>query len=54
MPSRTQNRKAQFEAQEARTSNRRGVDNREVRERFLIICEGAKTVRRRKDGAELL
>ena len=41
MPSRSQNRK-QFEAQAARTSSRRGIDRLEVRERFLIICEGAK------------
>ena len=42
MPSRSQNR-AQFAAQAARTSAQRGLDGRDVRERFLIVCEGAKT-----------
>ena len=42
MPSRSQNRK-QFEAQAARTSSRREIDRQETRERFLIVCEGAKT-----------
>ena len=42
MPSRSQNRK-QFETQAARASSWRGIDRLEVRERFLIVCEGAKT-----------
>ena len=43
MPSRSQNLKAQFQPQAARSSSRRRVDVEEVRQRFLIVCEGAKT-----------
>jgi len=32
-----------FEARTARTSRDRAVDNRQTKERFLIVCEGAKT-----------
>ena len=40
---RAQSRKPQFQTQEARTSRQRRVDDKEVVERFLIICEGRKT-----------
>lgn len=38
-----QSQKPQFQPQAARTREQRQVDRQEVKERFLIICEGAKT-----------
>ena len=35
--------RSQFQPQEARTSNQRRIDDREIVERFLIVCEGEKT-----------
>lgn len=38
-----QSQKPQFQPQATRTREQRQVDNQEVKERFLIVCEGAKT-----------
>ena len=44
MPSRRpQSQNPQFQPQAARTSKQRPFDAREVKERFLIVCEGKKT-----------
>ena len=40
---REQSRKPQFQPQAARTGDRRRVDTQEIKERFLIVCEVAKT-----------
>ena len=39
----THSTKPQFQPQPARTGAQRGVDTQEVKERFLIVCEGEKT-----------
>ena len=41
--SRSPGSRPQFQPQQARTSNVRRLDDREVLQRFLIVCEGAKT-----------
>ena len=35
--------KPQFQPQPARTGAQRGVDTQEVKELFLLVCEGEKT-----------
>lgn len=35
--------KPQFQSQAARTADQRRVDSQEIKERFLIVCEGKKT-----------
>ena len=43
MPSRRTHQKPQFQPQALRTREQRQVDRQEVKERFLIVCEGKKT-----------
>ncbi len=43
MPSRRTHQKPQFQPQAPRTREQRQIDRQEVKERFLIVCEGKKT-----------